>query len=44
MEVLKDVPAIGFTHFRNEDVVRHPLVQTIVCAYDAFERRSKEQG
>ncbi|MFX9135250.1 PhoH family protein, partial [Acinetobacter baumannii] len=38
MEVLKDVPAIGFTHFRNEDVVRHPLVQTIVCAYDAFER------
>jgi phosphate starvation-inducible PhoH-like protein len=42
MEVLKDVPEVGFTHFRNEDVVRHPLVQTIVRAYEAHEHKSKD--
>lgn len=41
MDVLQDVPEIGFTHFRSEDVVRHPLVQTIVRAYDAFEARER---
>jgi phosphate starvation-inducible PhoH-like protein len=42
MEVLKDVQGIGITQFRNEDVVRHPLVQAIVRAYDAFERSGKK--
>ena len=37
IEVLKDVKGIGFTHFRSKDVVRHPLVQRIVEAYDRFE-------
>jgi phosphate starvation-inducible PhoH-like protein len=36
-EVLKDVPGISFTWFANEDVVRHPLVQRIVRAYEAHE-------
>jgi len=36
------VPEVGFTHFRNEDVVRHPLVQTIVRAYEAHEHKSKD--
>jgi phosphate starvation-inducible PhoH-like protein len=40
MEVLRNVDGIGITHFRSEDVVRHPLVQAIVRAYDAFERHS----
>ena len=35
--VLSDVDGIGFTHFANRDVVRHPLVQRIVEAYDAHE-------
>ena len=35
-EVLKDVKGIGFTHFQSKDVVRHPLVQRIVEAYDRF--------
>jgi len=39
IEVLKDVPGIGFTHFQSKDVVRHPLVQRIVEAYDRFEAR-----
>lgn len=35
--ILKDVKGIGFTHFQNRDVVRHPLVQRIVEAYDEHE-------
>jgi phosphate starvation-inducible PhoH-like protein len=37
LRILEDIEAIGFTHFTSEDVVRHPLVQTIVEAYDKFE-------
>ena len=36
-EVLERVPRIGFTHFRKEDVVRHPLVQAIVEAYEDYD-------
>ena len=36
-EVLKDVKGIGFTHFQSKDVVRPPLVQRIVEAYDRFD-------
>lgn len=32
--VLADVEGISFTHFTSKDVVRHPLVQRIVDAYD----------
>jgi phosphate starvation-inducible PhoH-like protein len=35
--ILTEVPGIGFTFFANKDVVRHPLVQRIVEAYDAHE-------
>lgn len=38
MGVLAGVPGISFTHFRKEDVVRHPLVQAIVHAYEEHER------
>jgi len=37
IDVLKDVNGISFTHFDSKDVVRHPLVQRIVEAYEAFE-------
>ncbi|WNW13307.1 PhoH family protein [Pseudomonas sp. DTU_2021_1001937_2_SI_NGA_ILE_001] len=40
IEVLKDVPGISFTHFRPKDVVRHPLVQRIVEAYERFDERT----
>lgn len=40
-QVLADVQGIAFTHFQSEDVVRHPLVQHIINAYDRFQ---KEQG
>lgn len=34
IEVLKDVKGISFTRFQPSDVVRHPLVQSIVEAYE----------
>lgn len=37
VEVLSHVPGISFTHFDAKDVVRHPLVQRIVEAYNAAE-------
>ncbi|MEX2489785.1 MAG: PhoH family protein, partial [Pseudomonadales bacterium] len=37
MKVLKDVNGISFTHFGARDVVRHPLVQRIVEAYEHHE-------
>ncbi len=37
MQVLDGVKGIGFTQFSSKDVVRHPLVQRIVQAYDRHE-------
>ena len=37
-QVLKKVRGIAFTHFGAEDVVRHPLVQRIVNAYEKYEK------
>jgi phosphate starvation-inducible PhoH-like protein len=33
-KVLKDVEGISFSYFSARDVVRHPMVQRIVQAYD----------
>lgn len=38
LNVLKDVKGISSTHFQSKDVVRHPLVQRIVDAYEDFEK------
>jgi phosphate starvation-inducible PhoH-like protein len=39
-EVLKDTKGIGFTQFQTADVVRHPLVQVIVEAYEKHESKN----
>ncbi len=39
--VLKKVRGIAFTHFDASDVVRHPLVQRIVTAYDRHNKTAK---
>lgn len=39
IDVLSGVKGISFTHFTAKDVVRHPLVQRIVEAYEAMEAR-----
>ncbi len=36
-EVLKDIRGIAITHFLSDDVVRHPLVQKIVNAYQEYD-------
>ena len=39
LEVLGKVEDIGFAYLTNKDVVRHPLVQKIVTAYDEYEKK-----
>jgi len=36
--ILEGVDGIGFMRFTEEDVVRHPLVQSIIRAYDRLDR------
>lgn len=43
-QVLKDVRGIAMTHFLSEDVVRHPLVQKIINAYEKFELSKEVQN
>ena len=38
--ILDNVGGIGLTWFANKDVVRHPLVQRIVSAYDSHDART----
>jgi phosphate starvation-inducible PhoH-like protein len=44
MEVLDGVKEIGFTHFGSKDVVRHPLVQHIVEAYERYESAQEQDN
>ncbi|MDO5718795.1 MAG: PhoH family protein [Tissierellia bacterium] len=37
-KILKDVEGIGFIELSRNDIVRHPLVQKIIDAYEAFEK------
>jgi phosphate starvation-inducible PhoH-like protein len=41
-QILAGVEGIRFIHFNERDVVRHPLVQKIVVAYERHERRRDE--
>ncbi|MDX2458128.1 MAG: PhoH family protein [Gammaproteobacteria bacterium] len=38
--VLSEYPDIGFAFFSSADVVRHPLVQRIIAAYEAYEGKA----
>ncbi|OUV62229.1 MAG: hypothetical protein CBC79_06455 [Gammaproteobacteria bacterium TMED119] len=40
MHILKDVDKIKFNYFDSKDVVRHPLVQHIIDAYDQSEEHN----
>ena len=42
LKVLAKVDEIGVSHLTSQDVVRHPLVQKIVKAYDAYEAKSNQ--
>lgn len=42
LKVLKEVEGIGFSYLDRNDVVRHPLVQKIVDAYEMFEENKSK--
>lgn len=44
VKVLSQVEEIGFSRLTSQDVVRHPLVQRIVKAYEDFEKRTGPKG
>ncbi len=43
LDVLRGVDGVSFTFFEAKDVVRHPLVQRIVRAYEAREANASKQ-
>lgn len=44
MDILGGVAGISVTSFNSKDVVRHPLVQRIVEAYDRFDSKGQKNG
>lgn len=40
-KVLRNVKGVGFTYFKTEDIVRHPMVAKIITAYD---KHAKSNG
>jgi len=42
IKVLNTIEEIGIIKLTNQDVVRHPLVQKIVDAYDKYEAKNKK--
>jgi len=42
MSILPGVDGVSFTHFTSKDVVRHPLVQRIVEAYESRQPGTAE--
>ncbi len=41
--ILQDIEGIRFVYFSKKDVVRHPLVQEIIRAYEELEARTKAE-
>ena len=41
VDILKNTKGIGFTFFNQKDVVRHPMVQRVVAAYEAHDVKDK---
>ncbi len=41
--ILKDIDEIGICHLSSADVVRHPLVQKIVTAYENHDKKIQER-
>ncbi len=42
LQILADVKGVSITQFSAADVVRHPLVQRIVAAYDRFDQANQQ--
>ena len=44
LNVLGGIDEIGMARLTSEDVVRHPLVQKIVKAYDEYEKKQENKA
>lgn len=44
IRILKNIDEIGITRLTHADVVRHPLVQKIVKAYESYESKSSNRS
>ncbi len=44
IDILQGIDGIGFMQFTKEDVVRHPLVQSIIDAYERADRGGRERS
>lgn len=44
LKVLNNMEGIGICHLTSKDVVRHPLVQKIVSAYDRYESKQTKKS
>ena len=44
LKILEAIPEIAFIHFNEKDVVRHPLVQKIIKAYDRADARTVKEA
>lgn len=43
IDVLKGIDSMGFTYFDSKDVVRHPMVQKIVEAFENYNKKSAKK-
>ncbi|GAH00346.1 unnamed protein product, partial [marine sediment metagenome] len=43
LEILSGIKEIAFIKFNEKDVVRHPLVQKIIKAYEKAENKPKKK-
>jgi phosphate starvation-inducible PhoH-like protein len=43
-KILADIEGIKFVYFSEKDVVRHPLVQEIILAYDRADSKLNSRG
>lgn len=43
-KILKDIDDIGFIHLSPDDIVRHPLVQKIIDAYEGYEDENESRN
>lgn len=43
VNILENIEGIRICNLTNKDVVRHPLVQKIISAYEAFENKNKKE-
>jgi phosphate starvation-inducible PhoH-like protein len=42
--ILKGIPGVSFQYLSQADIVRHPVVQRIIAAYEAYQTLSEKEN